>query len=131
MSRRLLPCPACARHVAISEATCPFCTGALDFSGAATLPVANAPAGRRLGRAALLALGAGAAAIAACDGGQVTALYGGPAYDAGALDAADANTQADATGTAPPYGAPPYDAGPEDAGDEQDASDDADAGDGG
>jgi hypothetical protein len=94
----LRACPACARHVRVSESACPFCRSALpDTFGAS--PSARAP-GVRLTRAALFAFGTGAAAISpACssstspaaggtdagtDTGQIEPAYGGPPemYDA-------------------------------------------------
>ncbi len=102
MNPRLLPCPSCARHVRVSEASCPFCTAALPLShrraGPAPLPK------RRLGRAALAAFGAAAIATSGCgdDGTAMDssvadsaidtipsfdAAYGGPP-DTGPLDAA-------------------------------------------
>jgi len=100
---RLLPCPSCSRHVRAFEDACPFCAAALvaPVSG----PAPRTPA-QRLSRAALFALGASAAAVAACSG-SVTPLYGAPASDSGALDGkADGDMQ-----KVPPYGIPPMDAG--------------------
>ncbi|HSO31983.1 MAG TPA: hypothetical protein VLT33_05690 [Labilithrix sp.] len=131
---RLLPCPSCARHVRASEEACPFCAAALTPAREGA-PLARTPA-RRLSRAALFALGAGAAAVGACGGESVgspvdagrdapiaTPVYGGPPVDAGEdapflVDAAyggppqDAATDADDasdadSGAAPAYGAPP------------------------
>lgn len=59
---RLEPCPQCRRHVRLSETSCPFC--AADVRVLSALPERAMPA-TRLGRAALFAFGAGAAALAA------------------------------------------------------------------
>lgn len=59
---RLVPCPACQRHVRCTELACPFCS-----AGTAAAPVANLPSVRGLRRAALFALGASLSA-AACGG---------------------------------------------------------------
>lgn len=128
-TRRLLPCESCARHVAVTETACPFCAHALAFGEPTPLP--HVP-GRRLKRAALFALGAGAAAVVGC-GSSSVAIYGAPGtpYDAGTTDE-------DGGSIAPLYGAvPPDDAGTPDAGDAgdadaddaaTDATDDADGG---
>jgi hypothetical protein len=125
---RLLPCPSCARHVRAFEAACPFCASALPAFPAAA-PIARA-GGKRLSRAALFALGASAAAIAACsDAGTTQSLYGGPAVDSGQ----------DSPSPAPLYGGAPVDASDDapvlvDAaygGPPQDAAADGDASDGG
>jgi hypothetical protein len=58
---RLEPCPHCKRHVRISESSCPFC--GRDVSQLSALPERALPS-TRLGRAALFAFGAGAAALA-------------------------------------------------------------------
>jgi hypothetical protein len=63
----LLPCPGCNRHVVNTEASCPFCSRALDL---ADRPAPELPRGR-LGRAATFAFGAsivGATALVACSG---------------------------------------------------------------
>jgi hypothetical protein len=61
----LHPCPECQRHVKSDERTCPFCATELS-SGELSSPETSAPAratqdsrikGRRLGRAALFAMG--------------------------------------------------------------------------
>jgi hypothetical protein len=102
----LVPCPSCARHVRATESACPFCATARVPSAA---PVTRTP-GQRLSRAALFALGASAAAVAACSG-SVTPLYGAPASDSGALDGtSDAKPDEDVQNL-PPYGIPPMDAG--------------------
>ena len=84
------PCPACARHVRVDAAACPFC--ASDLSGAAFDPVPDA-GGRRLGRAALFAF-ATTVAAAGCPSPQRP--------DTG-------------TNIVQPYGAPPTPTPPHDA----------------
>jgi hypothetical protein len=123
-STRLLPCASCARHVRASESACPFCGAALEAS--ATPTAATVP-GRRLSRAALFALGASAAAVAACSGSVSSSDGGAPdgaALDGSARDAAFDDVQAvpaygiapmdasnDGPIPAPLYGAPPPDGG--------------------
>ena len=121
MTLHLLACPSCSRHVRSRETACPFCGVALSESFRATLP--PTPPVVRLARAALVALGAGAAAGTGC--GAASELGGGSAVDASAL-ASDASDDApDASEVAPdaddnccvPYGLvppPPDDAGPAD-----------------
>lgn len=58
MASKLAPCPACARHVRIVEARCPFCAASIEG-----MPVpARARPTTRLGRAALFAFGTAALA---------------------------------------------------------------------
>ena len=130
MDSRLLPCPSCARHVRAFEAACPFCAATLPAFPAAA-PVART-AGKRLSRAALFALGASAAAIAACSSGSSVPMYGAPiAQDDAGRDPFEGIPQ-------PVYGGAPFDSG-EDAplvdaaygGPPQDAATDGDASDGG
>lgn len=107
---RLIPCSSCARHVRATEAACPFCSAVLPVTQA-TRPLPRST-GTRLSRAALFALGASAAAVAACSSDRVVAVYGAPPIieDSGAPDAADAGDAAKRPegGTpAPVYGAPP------------------------
>jgi hypothetical protein len=105
--QRLEPCPACHRHVLVSEQTCPFC--GQDVRALAALPARAMPT-RRLGRAALFAFGVGATASSSVgcveepepegsegdaqadsgakadaggDSGNVVALYGLAVPDAG------------------------------------------------
>src|SRR4051812_37189733 len=84
--RHLVPCPACHRHVLNSEDACPFCATAL-LAWAGEPP--RAPLRGRLGRAAVLAAGAGASLISACSSAVVE--YGAPVLLDGSsmLDAAD------------------------------------------
>ncbi|MFO0678417.1 MAG: hypothetical protein U0169_17905 [Polyangiaceae bacterium] len=106
MTNALVPCSACRRHVRAHESVCPFCGVALDRDAMAARVselAARAPA-KRLGRAALFALGTSTAALGAAtvslvtgcssettdgkdDAGNVVALYGGPPVDAGSDDA--------------------------------------------
>lgn len=98
MSDRLVPCPDCARHVRAREACCPFCRATIPAS--LRDAVAPRPPAVRLGRAALLALGTGAATVAAACGGNVEGSGGdhGVSY-------------------APPYGVSPMEDGGDDGGD--------------
>jgi hypothetical protein len=102
--------------VRVYEPACPFCAASL---AKAFGPPPAPRAGARLGRAALFALGSGAASlVGACEGTRV-AFYGAPAYfeplpDAGPRDDA---ASADAADDGDPGG------GIDDA----DAADDADA----
>ena len=81
-------CPACARHVRVSEINCPFCGVVLEDEFRAQ--PARKPPAARLSRAMLYAIGAGSvAAAAAC-----TADEAGTGSDYGAQDA---------------YGGPPAD----------------------
>jgi hypothetical protein len=75
MAARLVPCPACARHVRVTEGTCPFCRGALaSWVGESVAPD---PPPKGLARAGLYtygktaaakaAFGAAVLAVAACD----------------------------------------------------------------
>jgi len=105
----LRPCPACQRHAAIEESSCPFC--------AAPLPAAE-PRPRlrgRLSRAAVFA-GAALAATAACGGGKpktaTNANGAPPVADAGVepapADAAEPLPPPEPDHMQPmPYGAPP------------------------
>ena len=94
--RELIPCLACQRHVQSDETACPFC-------GAAVAAVVSAKVCRgpcsghvapRLGRAALLAVGA-TLLCAACES-SVIPVYGVAIIVDGGADAADAGAQADA-----------------------------------
>jgi hypothetical protein len=72
---QLAPCPACHRHVRITEPTCPFCGDGLALAGT---PPPVLPKGR-LGRAATFAFGAtlvGVTTVVACGGDDTTT--GGP-----------------------------------------------------
>jgi hypothetical protein len=108
----LRPCPACHRHVAISESACPFCTTTL----AASEP--HAVGLGRMSRAAVFATAA--LAGTACGGSKPKADHVDHApvqADAGTPAPADAPTPVTGpTGSGPgagpnnipmPYGAPP------------------------
>jgi hypothetical protein len=127
MSQRLLPCPACARHVRIIESFCPFCGNTLPLSLRSAAP-ARMPA-RRLGRAAIAAFGA-AALINGCGGDDATtdastdssvtvdssvdsSTGDSSTGDSSTADSAMPDAMPD-TSIAPAYGAP-VDAGPPDA----------------
>ena len=104
----LRACPACARHVRVSEEACPFCRSALSDSFRASA-APQAP-GARLTRAALFAFGTGTLSLApvlapGCSSSSVPpmvngvdAAYGGPPIDSGPSPSADSA-----------YGAPPFD----------------------
>jgi hypothetical protein len=79
----LAPCPACGRHIAIDETTCPFCVAALPDSFRQANACRRLPAGR-LSRGARLAAGAALIGVqASCAG----AAYGIMApYDSGVVD---------------------------------------------
>jgi len=100
----LVSCAACARHVRASEAACPFCGAELPRSLREARP--PRPPAMRLGRAALMAIGTGAATIATACGGNV-----GTSGDAGG----------GGMSTEPPYGATPMEDGGDEAGDAADA----------
>jgi hypothetical protein len=73
---QLAPCPACSRHVRVTEPTCPFCGDGLAMAGtqAPALPKT------RLGRAATFAFGAtlvGVTTVVACGGDDTTGGSGG------------------------------------------------------
>lgn len=100
----LAPCPACGRHIAIDETTCPFCAAALPDSFRQANACRRSPPGR-LSRAARLAAGAALIGVqASCSG----SAYGTSApYDAAVADTitiADGNTNDSAVAL---YGAAP------------------------
>jgi hypothetical protein len=68
MRRSLQPCPSCAQHVRAGETRCPFCDASLPsgFGARSLARGANDASGRPRSRAALLFVGATAAA--ACGG---------------------------------------------------------------
>ena len=105
----LRPCPDCRRHVAATEASCPFCGTTLSLAG----PAPELPRGR-LTRAAVFAAGALAvagAAGAACGGKNKGAENagggGGDVVDASTSPAVDAPVAAPDHPAPMPYGAPP------------------------
>jgi hypothetical protein len=111
-------CPSCARHVRVSEATCPFCRVTLS-DAFRTLPARRSP-GARLSRAALYALGTGSVTLATACTTNIVPRYGTSVMgDAGApVDTGPAASDGGATidagapfhaGTvAPVYRAPPF-----------------------
>jgi hypothetical protein len=113
----LRPCTTCSRHVSVDEARCPFCDGELAMDAHAT----PSPPAMRLGRAAVMAVGAAVAtaSIVACNNTPaVTAPTDSTLADAGAAttqggsNVADASAvvkQPDYSNMAKPYGAPPAD----------------------
>jgi hypothetical protein len=113
---RLLACPACGRHVRVSESACPFCKSPLppDFAEA-TLP--RGP-GARMSRAALLAFGATSLTLAAAcsrPDGRTAPVTATPAVDQAVSSKSDAGSTAadrvdDTDGAAVAvYGGPPPD----------------------
>ena len=79
----LAPCPACGRHIAIDETTCPFCVAALPDSFRQENACRRLPGGR-LSRAARLAAGAAFIGVQASCAGSA---YGTSApYDSGVVD---------------------------------------------
>jgi len=59
----LRPCAACARHVRLGTASCPFCKAAM----VAGPPLPALRYGRRIARATVAAVGLAASPLAACD----------------------------------------------------------------
>jgi hypothetical protein len=117
MAPTLRPCPQCGRHIAASEARCPFCHHATPEGFGA---FEYAAVGRRVTRAAIAAFGA-SLALAACASNQSVSDGG-----ADVTQASDAVTQASDAGAdvrpppdvlpspedggvGPPYGSPPRD----------------------
>ena len=115
----LRACPACSRHVRVTEEACPFCGERLDAAFRATPapPPIPLPLSVRLSRAALVALGTGTLSLAAACGAATAEpnppVEDGGEGDTGASAARDASEAFDA-GIAPPDGVappPPFDAG--------------------
>lgn len=116
----LRECTSCQRHVKRTDTACPFCGEAMTPAAAPVAPLPRA----RLGRAALVALGASALTMG-CDEPGPRAVYGGPPVEmveAGApkVDPSAAPTTPptpttsattppppDTNRLAPAYGAPP------------------------
>ena len=99
MSRHLIPCPSCNRHVFTDACACPFCAAKLSPESCAQAP--EPPAGyRRLSRAARLAAGATLVGATACSVG--VAEYGAPIFVDASVDApldAGAGGQGGSSGT--------------------------------
>jgi hypothetical protein len=108
---KLLVCPSCERHVRVTDAACPFCGLALPIELRASLALRSPT--KRLGRAALYALGMGTLSLAAACGGTVETLGDGGSGDGGtSAEAGDGGTEAC---FCPPYGLPAYGGSPIDA----------------
>ena len=95
---RLLTCPACSRHVRMSESACPFCKASLTEAVQAFVP--RQPPKERLSRGALYAFGVGTLAVAAACGGVVAG--GGGDGSGGGTSQEGSHTFADADGGVPP-----------------------------
>jgi hypothetical protein len=81
----LAPCPACGRHIAIDETTCPFCAAAVPDSFREANACRRVPPGR-LSRAARLAAGA---ALIGVQASCASSAYGTSVpYDSGVADTA-------------------------------------------
>lgn len=88
----LAPCPACNRHVATDETTCPFCAAALPDSFRQQNACRRPPG--RLSRAAMVAAGAALIGLPASCAGSAYGVAGG--YDAGTdTSAIDGNQDRD------------------------------------
>jgi hypothetical protein len=97
MTRPLVPCPACNRHVFADACACPFCQAALSADLCAK--VHQLPAGhRRMSRAARVA--AGAALLGAACGNTSVAAYGGAIILDGGPDRPADHAEAGADGEA-------------------------------
>lgn len=94
MSDRLIPCPACGRHVRVRDEVCPFCaTSATGFAGSLALPSAAVVVFALAGCAGAAAdppgvdagpppiVDAGDAGDAGIDAGSGVAMYGAPGCD--------------------------------------------------
>lgn len=107
MHAPLAPCPACSRHVKLTDARCPFCASALPPELAAGVSQ-HSPEPPRLSRSAMLL--AGAAFAVGCDRYTSTAeIYGSPprppvAHTAQDASVASAHADASTDVTAPPQG---------------------------
>ncbi len=123
--RHLAPCPACTRHVRVTEEACPFCEAKLPASLRESAPPKGPSV--RLSRAALLALGAlggtGTVAVApGCGDTSVIAPYGiAPVPNPG-------DDASDATVFAPPYGIAPVPDADDESADASEAPDASEAG---
>jgi hypothetical protein len=120
MSDCLHPCEACERHIKGSETACPFCGVTLSQGFGVCAKTTAARGTSPLTRAAILFVGA--AAAAACDGGIEPGDVGG--------NVADARTEASASDAARDDGNPValYGPVPVDASTTDSATDDADTG---
>ena len=118
----LVPCPSCARHIATSETTCPFCTSTVPDDLAMRAIPANTGRLRRFAMFTFATTAATAVGVlAACGNSEMsTAFYGAPCIDA---DGACNFTYPDSGGFTEDGSYGP----PGDAGSPQDASLDGDA----
>jgi hypothetical protein len=99
----LAPCPACGRHIAIDETTCPFCVAAVPESFRRANACRRLPPGR-LSRAARLAAGA---ALIGVQAAGCSSAYGTSApYDSGAVDTGTIDGNMDDSAAALNRGAP-------------------------
>lgn len=124
--KHLVPCPACTRHVRVSESACPFCDAALDLGH---IPEPALPT-RRLSRVALVAF-TSSLALGACGGntdsddgsgsGGVAGASSGGSNSGGDSGSGGFGNSATLYGLPPPeedaaigpmYGIPAIDAGP-------------------
>jgi hypothetical protein len=101
----LAPCPACGRHIATDETTCPFCAAAVPDSFRQANACRRVPPGR-LSRAARLAAGAALIGVqATC---STSSAYGtSPPYDAGAADTSTIDSSNTNDSAVALYGAAP------------------------
>jgi hypothetical protein len=115
---RLAACPSCARHVRLSEATCPFCAHALPAELRAAPAPRPPPA--RLSRNGLYVFGVASVALSSACGGEFIASKGSEDAQADAVDDGSiaplyglADAGPDHHAWLPPYGiSPPIEAGP-------------------
>jgi hypothetical protein len=91
MSPCLHPCPSCAQHLRATETVCPFCAAALP-SGFGVCAQPNAARGRPVSRAALLFVGATAAAGCGGTTQESTFAADGGSHDAAMDSAGDEDT---------------------------------------
>jgi hypothetical protein len=99
-------CPACSRHVRVTEASCPFCGVGLGDSFRIPAPI---PLTVRLTRAARYAVGTGTLSLAAACGAATTGLFPPPDRGEGGTSGGgdsgyDAPPGIDASNSTPPYG---------------------------
>ena len=98
----LVPCNACARHVRMTEPTCPFCGVALELVSPRELP--PMPSDRLLARAALSFAAAAAIGSAACGKSNVDPEPANPQPTDASIPKADAGPDPNSK---PAYGLPP------------------------
>jgi hypothetical protein len=112
MSGHLATCPACARHVRVTETACPFCRETFQVSFGESAP-RRAPM-VRLRRAALYALGVGTLTMSTACSKTTSSVDAGGDTDAGQSSAGPAPQDAamDSLQVVALYGMPPL---PEDA----------------